>query len=214
MIHHTADDCYIKYIPEYLSINEHNELIEYLNNTVHVEQQGIPRAQKWFHMNGSYFDPMWKGRFPRWESHTYDDTILTLQEKIQTTVDEMELPTSINKCRINSCLVNKYRGGSDSIRPHKDSLRVFGETPLIIGLSVGDVAREILFERVMWSPDNPESLKLDKNASNLNFSILLEPRSLFLMGGNTQKFYSHQIPKCNVSGTRYSLTFREHLCFI
>ena len=38
---------------------------------------------------------------------------------------------------INSCLVNRYRSGADSIKPHRDSLDSFGPTPTIIGLSIG-----------------------------------------------------------------------------
>ena len=39
--------------------------------------------------------------------------------------------------KINSCLVNKYRNGDDSIRPHRDTPDSFGFYPSIIGLSLG-----------------------------------------------------------------------------
>ena len=51
---------------------------------------------------------------------------------------------------------------------------------------------------------------LDKTKQNLNFSFELEPGSLFMMAGSSQRFFSHEIPKTTEKcGRRYSLTFRE-----
>ena len=35
------------------------------------------------------------------------------------------------------------------------------------------------------------------------------PDSLFIMAGASQKYFTHEIPKCDSNDTRYSLTFRE-----
>ena len=45
--------------------------------------------------------------------------------------------------------------------------------------------------------------------SNVDFEIELEDNSLFIMGGASQKYFSHEIPKSNSIEQRYSLTFRE-----
>ena len=47
--------------------------------------------------------------------------------------------------------------------------------------------------------------------SALDFEMELEDNSLFIMGGASQKYYSHEIPKSESKDTRYSLTFREFI---
>ena len=110
---------------------------------------------------------------------------------------------------INSCLINKYRDGSDSIRPHRDNQITFGENPTVFGFSLG-VEREIIFKRIEYNPEKMNSIKLDKGRME-EIRIPLKPGSLFIMGGSVQKYYSHEIPKVEMDGVRYSLTFREFI---
>ena len=113
----------------------------------------------------------------------------------------------IYKPKINSCLLNKYRNGKDSIKPHRDTPDSFGEYPTIAGLSIGET-RCISFRKIDFDIGNYNSLKEDKE-SNLDLDIELENNSLFIMAGASQKYFSHQIPKNDSLNTRYSLTFRE-----
>ena len=60
--------------------------------------------------------------------------------------------------------------------------------------------------------------KLDKLNQNLNVQQQLESGSLFIMGGSSQRFFNHEIPKSTdidssemESRCRYSLTFREFI---
>ena len=70
---------------------------------------------------------------------------------------------------ISGCLVNKYRDGDDSIRAHRDTYVVFGEHPIIIGISIGD--SRILRVRRLHNPEIFKSLKVQK-ASDENIDFL------------------------------------------
>ena len=49
--------------------------------------------------------------------------------------------------------------------------------------------------------------KITKETTN----ITLEDNSLLIMAGGSQKYYTHEIPKCDSDEVRYSMTFREYL---
>ena len=102
----------------------------------------------------------------------------------------------INNPIINSCLINKYRNSKDYISPHRDTNISFGEYPTIAGLSIGS-EREIVFKRT--------------DQKGKIFKFKLNSGSLFIMGGCSQKYYTHEIPPVNNENVRYSLTFREFI---
>lgn len=173
----------------------------------------IPRKQKWYEMNGNYFSKTWKDQLnPRWTSNKYDKTLIKLQEYIQSQIPIFDLEgiKTLQRPVINSCLINKYEGGNNSIRPHRDNQTTFGPTPTVIGLSLGD-EREIVFKRIIYDPTNMSSIKEDRENPE-EIRIKLKSGSIFIMGGEIQKYYSHEIPK-NEDSTdiRYSLTFREYI---
>ena len=68
-----------------------------------------------------------------------------------------------------------------------------------------------LFKRVEYNNTNCNKKKLDKPKQNLNFSYKLESGSLFIMGGCSQKYFTHEIPVADTDKLRYSLTFREFI---
>ena len=98
--------------------------------------------------------------------------------------------------KYNSCLINKYVGGSDHIPPHSDHQTDFGENPTISILSLKD-ERPMVFER----QDDREGEKI---------IIPMEKNSILIMAGATQKHYFHSVPECDKETTRYSMTFRNH----
>ena len=161
-----------------------------------IDGKEIPRKQIWFHKERKYFCSKWKYRYNRWESEDYDKTLKEIEEyvmdkvgNILNTWEDIELP------EINSCLVNKYRDGNDSIKPHYDSPQSFGEFPTIINLSLGD-EREFIIKK---------KKKKDK------ISIKLKNNSLLIMAGGSQKYFTHEVPKSKSESVRYSMTFRKHL---
>ena len=167
----------------------------------------VPRLQKWYQQDGCYFSKVWKDQnMERWISQTYDDTLLTIERYVQNMIEHVDIE-HIKIPTINSCLINKYRHGRDSIKPHRDNQTTFGENPTVIGLSLG-IERDIIFKRIVYNPEKMNSIKKDKEREEV-ICIRLKPGSLFIMGGAVQKYYSHEIPKTKNDGVRYSLTFRE-----
>jgi alkylated DNA repair dioxygenase AlkB len=178
----------------------------------------IPRLQKWYNMSGDYFSPSWADQTnPRWTAMpTYDPFLLALQERLQAALHDAAgegavgadvLRSARPAARINSCLVNKYRNGQDSIKPHRDSEAVFGADPTVLVLSLGAV-RTVVFERIVYDPRRLQSIKPDRVRPE-RVEVALTSGSLLVMCGATQKYYSHAIQKCDRAGVRYSLTFRE-----
>lgn len=170
----------------------------------------IPRLQKWYNMGGEYFAQSWADQGnPRWTAMPeYEPFLLELQQRMQALADGAEVAARMRRATsLNSCLLNKYRDGRDSIKPHRDSEEIFGEDPTVLVLSLG-AARSIVFERIVYDPHRPKSIKPER-ALPERFEIELASGSLLVMGGTTQKYYSHAIQKCKSAGVRYSLTFRE-----
>jgi alkylated DNA repair dioxygenase AlkB len=198
------------YIPNFLSKKEQIELLHYLNNMndflpCNNFKNNSSRYQKWYQEKMKYFCPKWKKRFQRWKSFKYDDIINNTQKKVQKKIKSLNLGDP----EFNSCLINKYLNGSDYIKNHRDSKDSFGEYPVIVGISLGS-ERKINFNKVIYDKENNRSIKLDQN-SNKNFSFSLESGSLFIMSGSSQKYFVHEIPKCDTKDIRYSFTFREFI---
>ncbi|AWH31908.1 alpha-ketoglutarate-dependent dioxygenase AlkB [Stenotrophomonas sp. SAU14A_NAIMI4_8] len=96
--------------------------------------------------------------------------------------------------RFNSVLVIRYRSGGDYMGWHSDDEPELGTEPLIVSLSLGAARRFLLRRR-------------DEPARKAEF--LLGHGDLLLMGGSTQRFYQHALPKmARVQGERINLTFR------
>ena len=102
---------------------------------------------------------------------------------------------AISKQKFTSVLLNLYRDGKDSNGWHSDDEKELGKHPFIASVSFG--AKRIFHFRH----------KID---TNLKFKIELQPGSLLLMGGPTQEFWKHQIPKTKRKiAPRINLTFRN-----
>jgi alkylated DNA repair dioxygenase AlkB len=172
----------------------------------------IPRVQKWLQHEKKYFSKTWNDQhIYRWMSCEYDNTLTEIEKYIQkltNTLDILKTP-SLRIPIINSCLINKYRDGCDSIRAHRDNQTTFGDNPTVIGVSIGS-EREIRFNRIIYNPEKMNSIKVDKTHME-EIKFTLPEGSLFIMAGAVQKYYSHEIPKSDCEKTRYSLTFREFI---
>ncbi len=214
---------FIGYYPKYLSPELINKVKQYCSSQ--TEWRGgmssfgkpIPRLQRWYQTEGRYFSPTWRGKYPRWEPFSYDDSLLEIQEQVNEMTNELVAPLDdLAMPTFNSCLINYYRDNQDSIKPHSDSVTVFGNQPTIAIISIG-ASRDIYFKRKDITNNNGDggdkksSLKLDQINKHLNGKITLEEGSLLVMSGDTQYHYLHEIPKVDEDkGERYSLTFREY----
>lgn len=172
----------------------------------------IPRVQKWYHLENMYFSNDWSTttKYERWVSHNYDETLLELQNYLQKKMNNLDLTYKGYRIpSFNSCLINKYRNGNDSIKRHSDNQTNFGENPTILGLSLGE-SRTISFERREYDNLKPKNIKKNKNKKD-NFNLELENNSIFIMAGSSQKYFTHEVKKeSNKHNVRFNLTFREH----
>lgn len=174
-----------------------------------VQDEQVPRTQKWYDVNNRYFCEQWKKRYPRWESFKYTNDVIKLQNYIQQFINT-NLSNDLYSPVINSCLINKYRNGNDSISAHRDTNIAFGPTPTIVNLSIGET-RSIIFKRIKYDENNLKKIQLDPLKQHENFEIQLKSGSIMIMGGETQKYFSHEIAKDDSTNCRYSFTFREKL---
>ena len=196
-------DSDFRYLPDFLSTDEQNKLFTNLESTELIPcpsyNNTFSRYQKWFQKDNQYFCSKWKTKYERWNSFDYLPYILELEDKVKELIKSFGISVDIN-----SCLINKYRTGEDFIQAHRDSVDSFGEYPVIVVISLGST-RNLNFRRLKKS-----SKKYDKG-SNRNFSFELESGSIFIMSGSSQKYFVHEIPKCDTSEVRYSFTFREFI---
>ncbi len=94
----------------------------------------IPRRQLWFQRDNGYFCEQWHNRYPmavKRVLRVLDELEKYVQEKLEFLLGD----TNVTIPTLNSMLINKYRDGSDSIRPHRDSAISFGEEPTIVVIS-------------------------------------------------------------------------------
>ncbi|HLO52036.1 MAG TPA: alpha-ketoglutarate-dependent dioxygenase AlkB [Kamptonema sp.] len=110
--------------------------------------------------------------------------LLQIKEKIEPLVNT----------KFNGVLLNLYRDGRDYMGWHSDDEKDLAEGSVIASLSFGETRRFILRRR-----DNHQ-IKVELSLSHGDFLI---------MGGDTQKFWQHQVPKTTKSTQpRINLTFR------
>ncbi|KAF1688418.1 alpha-ketoglutarate-dependent dioxygenase AlkB family protein [Pseudoxanthomonas koreensis] len=97
----------------------------------------------------------------------------------------------------NSVLANRYRDGRDAMGWHGDDEPELGPRPLIASLSLGARRRFLLKHR---------------RDADARLVLELEPGSLLLMGGETQRCWKHALPRtARPVGERINLTFRHVL---
>lgn len=94
----------------------------------------------------------------------------------------------------NSCLLNLYHSGDEGMSWHSDAEAELGPEPAIASLSLGK-ERRFLFKH---------------KKSGEKIELQLEPGSLLLMAGETQKYWLHSLPKSKkIKEPRINLTFRN-----
>jgi alkylated DNA repair dioxygenase AlkB len=92
-------------------------------------------------------------------------------------------------------LCNYYRDGQDSMGWHRDNELVLGKNPTIASLTFGATRS---FQMRPYGKKEPK------------LSLELTHGSLLLMGGESQHFWEHQLPKTKkVLAPRINLTFRK-----
>jgi alkylated DNA repair dioxygenase AlkB len=94
----------------------------------------------------------------------------------------------------DSCHVNLYRDGADSVAWHGDTVRKVLRNPLVGIVSLGE----------------PRRFHLRPRGGRITKSFLLGGGDLLVMGGATQHGWEHSVPKtARGAGPRMSVTFRH-----
>ncbi len=140
----------------------------------------LPRLTAW------YGDPGKKYTYSgiKVDSAPWIQPLLEIKEKIE----------EVSGLTFNSALLNRYRNGADSVSWHADDERELGQNPVIGSVTFGEA--------------RPFQLKHKTKAEKTK--IVLEHGSYLLMGGPTQHYWLHQIPKSKKSlSERINLTFRR-----
>lgn len=140
----------------------------------------IPRLTAW------YGDP---GKSYRYSGITLQPLHWTAE--LQVLKDQLQQFLGVD---FNSVLLNYYRDGNDCVGWHSDDERDLAANSPIAAISLGVTRRFVLRHK------NNQYEKVDIN---------LEPNSLLLMSGSTQRYWQHSVPRAKrVVEARISLTFR------
>jgi alkylated DNA repair dioxygenase AlkB len=118
------------------------------------------------------------------------------RQALPWTAELLELKTAIEKqlgTPFNSCLLNLYMDGSESMSWHSDDEAALGLNTTIASYSLG-AERKFMFKH---------------KHTKLTTSVLLEHGSLLVMKGATQTHWLHSIPpSTRILRPRINLTFR------
>ena len=179
----------VYYFPNFFTPLENNLFFHSLYENIEWKQESIkifgkmilqPRLTAWYGDKDKCYS--YSGITYTPELWTKD--LLKIKDKIQNN----------NQYNFNSALLNLYRNGQDSMGWHRDNERELGAEPVIGSVSFG-ATRKLCFKHM-----TKNYLKLD---------LEIQPGSLLVMEGKTQKFWKHSIPKDkNCSEPRINITFR------
>lgn len=179
-------DCF-EYHKNFLTEKESNELYNYLVNNLDWEEREITIFGK------TYLQP----RLVKWfgdKDYTYSNSLMKkspLPEILEKIKNKIEAKTN---SKFNSVLLNYYRNGQDSMGKHSDDEKELGVKPVIASLSLGTQRDFIIRSKF--------DLKL--------YKISLENGSLLIMKSDSQKCYTHELPKrAKIKSGRINLTFRH-----
>lgn len=180
----------VRYYPDFIQWEKASELYRRLEKEIEWKQEPIRLFGKTIlqpRLTALYGDPE--------KSYSYSGITMnpipwnnTLREiKFQIEKLSMESFTHV--------LLNFYRDGKDSMGWHRDNEASLGRNPTIASISLGET-RDFQLRHY-------EDKKIKLN-------IPLNSGSLLIMGGESQHFWEHQIPKSKkVSKGRINLTFRK-----
>ena len=114
----------------------------------------------------------------------WTDELLKIKERIEKEA----------KVKFSSVLINRYRDGQDYVGWHTDAEKELGKNPIIGSVNFG-ATRKFQLRRI---DDHKEK-----------FEVELKHGTFLVMGGETQHFWQHQVPKTAIKiGERLNLTFR------
>jgi alkylated DNA repair dioxygenase AlkB len=182
-------DAEIHFYPQFFTKAESDLIFENLFSEIkwrsdkiklYGKEIDLPRKTAWYGEPGKSYKYSGIQMLPE----PWTPTLLKIKSEIE----------EIANVKFNSVMMNLYRDGNDGISWHTDAETELGKNPTIGSVSFGESRRFMLRHRY-----NKE----------LKSEIELTHGSFLLMGGSTQHFWQHQIPKTSRKlESRINLTFR------
>lgn len=175
------------YYPNFISSEESLKFMDFLIKNISWERREIKIFSK------NYLQPRLIAYFGE-KNYIYSNSKLKargIPPEISIIKKKIESFIGFN---FNTVLLNYYRDHNDSMGKHSDDEKELGYNPKIASLSLG-CSREFIIRN-----------KFDKSKK----SILLENGSLLVMSLDSQKIYTHEIPKSKIEkSSRINITFRK-----
>jgi len=182
-------DADLIYHPNFFAKVESDRIFKTLLETIEWKQDKImmygkelplPRLSAWYGDNNKPYTYSGITLNPL----PWTNELLQIKERIETEA----------KVRFSSVLINRYRDGQDYVGWHTDAEKELGKNPTIGSVNFG-ATRKFQLRRI---DDHKEK-----------FEVELKHGTFLVMGGATQHFWQHQVPKTATKiGERLNLTFR------
>lgn len=191
-----VDGSHVEYFPNFFLDSESCEFMQALDHEIEWQQEEmsmygdiipLPRLTAWHGEPGMQYS--YSGISMRPEPWT---------PTLRTILDRVQLATGAH---FNSVLLNKYRDANDSLSWHSDDEKELGEDPTIASVSFGETRSFRLRRR-------------PHRKGTKSIEIKLEPGSLLIMSGTTQRHWEHCVTKVTRKTKtplppRINLTFRK-----
>jgi hypothetical protein len=176
----------LTYFPDFFARSEADSLLRILTGTIAWKQEKGAFGRVYPRLTALYADP---GLVYTYSGVTYPSLPWTKElEAIRRRVEAAAVAP------FNSVLLNRYRGGDDSMGYHADDEPELGTNPIVPSISLGVERRFVLRH----------------NRSRRKIEYILAHGSLLIMGGTLQHFWQHALPKTRgTTGERLNLTFRN-----
>ena len=177
--------------PAFFTHEECERYLVALLNGIHWQQElmkmygkivQFPRLTAWYADTGVTYSYSGLTHQPeRWT-----EELLQIKKRIEV----------VSGAQFNSVLLNRYRGGADSMSWHTDDELELGQNPIIASVNFGAT----------------RMFQLRHNSTKERINIELTHGSVLVMAGELQHYWKHQVPKTKKDvGERVNLTFRKVL---
>ena len=185
----TLEDADLLYHPRFYDNAESDKIFKTLLESIEWKQDKImmygkelplPRLSAWYGDNNKPYTYSGIKLNPL----PWTDELLKIKDRVENEA----------KVKFSSVLLNRYRDGQDYVGWHTDAEKELGKNPVIGSVNFG-ATRKFQLRRI---DNNKEKFELE-----------LMHGTLLIMGGATQHFWQHQVPKTALKiGERLNLTFR------
>ena len=181
---------WLRYLPDFYSKPKADALLERLSSDIQWEHHRQPRLIKWVGDFAYVYTGVSHQKTP------WTPILLGIRRDVQKETFK------VSRSQFKGVLLNLYRDGKDSVGYHTDAEPMLKPDSPITSLSLGVTRRFLLrYNGVVHAGEETPKI--------LEFELV--HGSLLIMGGTTQRYWKHSVPKqLRVTEPRINLTFREY----